>query len=164
MLASLEKSKCPPLCLKLALQTWWRIIDLSHYYPSLTKCQEKIVHSAIHSHVAPFLTDWQQGFVKSRSCATYQLVLPHHQWTKALEDGLQVDVVFLDFAKAFVKVLHVILLQKLCNFGISEFLLKWCEDYLTERELWVVKRVRVPPGLPFLLLYPRVRYEGRYSS
>ena len=60
--------------------------------------------STIHSHVAPFLTDWQQGFVKSRSCATYQLVLTHHQWTKALEDGLQVDVVFLDFAKAFVKV------------------------------------------------------------
>ena len=64
-----------------------------------------------------------------------------------MEDGLQVDVVFLDFAKAFVKVLHVILLQKLCNFGISEFLLKWCEDYLTERKLWVVKRVGVPPGL-----------------
>ena len=108
--------------------------------------------------MAPFLTDWQKGFVKSRSCATYQLVLTHHQWTKAVEDGLQVDVVFLDFAKAFVKVLHVILLQKLCNFGISEFLLKWCEDYLTERELWVVKRVGVPPGLSFLLLYPRVRY------
>ena len=130
--------------------------DLVENYRSIsllsisTKCQEKIVTS--------FLTDWQQGFVKSRSCATYQVVLPHHQWTRALEDGLQVDVVFLDFAKAFVKVLHVILLQKLCNFGISEFLLKWCEDYLTERELWVVKRVGVPPGLSFLLLYPRVRY------
>ena len=84
--------------------------DLVENYRSIswlsisTKCQEKIVHSAIHSHVAPFLTDWQQGFVKSRSCATYQLVLTQHQWTKALEDGLQVDVVFLDFAKAFVKV------------------------------------------------------------
>ena len=72
---------------------------------------------AIYSHVAPFLTDWQQGFVKSRSCAT-QLVLTHHQWTKALEDGLQVHVVFLDFAKAFDKVLHIILLQKLCNFWV----------------------------------------------
>ena len=116
------------------------IIKYYYYY------YEKIVHSAIHSHVAPFLTDWQKGFVKSRSCATYQLVLTHHQWTKAVEDGLQVDVVFLDFAKAFVKVLHVILLQKLCNLGISEFLLTWCEDYLTERELWVVRRIRVLPG------------------
>ena len=58
--------------------------DLMENYRSIsvlfipTKCQEKIVDSAIHSHVAPFLTDWQQGFVKSRSCAT-QLVLTHHQ-------------------------------------------------------------------------------------
>ena len=95
--------------------------DLVENYRSIsflyipTKSQEKIVHSAIYSHVAPFLTDWQQGFVKSHSCAT-QLVLTHHQWRKALEDGLQVDVVFLDFAKAFDKVLHVILLKKLCNF------------------------------------------------
>ena len=73
-----------------------------------------------------------------------------------MEDGLQVDVVFLDFAKAFDKVLHVILLQKLFNFGISEFLLRSCDDYLTERELRVVMRVRVPPGLSFLLVYPRV--------
>ena len=32
---------------------------------------------------------------------------------------LWVDVVFLDFAKAFERVAHYILLQKLCNFGIS---------------------------------------------
>ena len=57
-----------------------------------SKCQEKIVHNAIYSHVAPFLTDWQHGFVKGRLCVT-QLVLTH-QWTKALGDGLQVDLMF----------------------------------------------------------------------
>ena len=73
-----------------------------------SKCQEKIVHHAIYSHVAPYLTDWQHGFIRGRSCAT-QLVLTHHQWTKALDDGLQVDLVFLDFAKAFNRVSHDIL-------------------------------------------------------
>ena len=48
------------------------------------------------------------------------------------------DVVFLDFAKAFDCVSHVILLQKLCNFGISGSLLIWCKDYLTDREQRVV--------------------------
>ena len=90
-----------------------------------------------YSHVAPFLTAWQHRFVKGRLCAT-QLVITHHQSKKALDDGLQVDVVFLDFAKAFDRVSHVILLQKLYNFGISGSLLNWCKDYLTEREQRVV--------------------------
>ena len=58
--------------------------------------------------MAPLLTDWQHGFVKGHSCTT-QLVLTHHQWTKALDDGTEVDVVFLDFAKAFDRVSGVIL-------------------------------------------------------
>ena len=36
----------------------------------------------------------------------------HHQWSKALDDSKQVDVVFLNFAKAFDRVAHNILLQK----------------------------------------------------
>ena len=103
--------------------------------------------------MAPCLTDWQHGFIRGRSCAT-QLVLTHHHWTKALDDGLQVDVVFLDFTKAFDRVSQDILLQKLCNFGISGSLLNWCKDYLTNREqrdvieglssFWTV----IPSGVP----------------
>ena len=94
------------------------------------KCQERIVSNAIYSHVAPYLTDSQCGFVRGRSCNT-QLVLSHHQWSKALGEGRQVDVIFLDFAKAFDRVAHNVLLQKLCNFGISGALFNWCKDYLT---------------------------------
>ena len=118
-----------------------------------SKCQEKIVHNAIYSHVAPYLADWQHGFVRGRSCVT-QLVLSHHHWSKALDDGLQVDVVFLDFAKAFDRVSHDILLQKLCNFGISGTLLNWCKDYLTNREQRVVIDGKssswsvIPSGVP----------------
>lgn len=43
------------------------------------------------------------------------------------------NVVFLDFAKAFDRISHVIILQKLCNCGIFGSLLNWCRDYLTER-------------------------------
>ena len=71
----------------------------------------------------------QHGFVKGRSCET-QLILIHHQWATALDQGRQVDVVFLDFSKTFDKVNHAVLLQKLCNFGITGSLLQWCESYL----------------------------------
>ena len=96
------------------------------------KCLERIVHSAIYDHVSPFLTEWQHGFIKGRSCDT-QLILTHHQWATALDKGRQVDVVFLDFSKAFDKVNHAVLLQKLCNFGITGPLLQWCESYLSNR-------------------------------
>ena len=66
----------------------------------LGKCQERIIHRAIYPHDSPFLTDWQHGFEKGRSCTT-ELVLTDHMWSKELDAGLQVDAVFLDFAKAF---------------------------------------------------------------
>ena len=63
-------------------------------FPTPAKCLERIVHSAIYDHVLPFLTEWQHGFIKGRSCET-QLILTHHQWATALDKGRQVDVVFL---------------------------------------------------------------------
>ena len=99
----------------------------------LGKCPERIIHRAIYCHVSPFLTDWQHGFVKGRSCAT-QLVLAKR---KALDAGLHVDAVFLDFAKAFNRVNHKIALHEL-YFGISGSLLAWCGDYLSNRKQRVV--------------------------
>ena len=83
------------------------------------------MYNALYPHVAPYLTDWQHRFVRGRSCAT-------------LNEGKQMDVVFLRFAKAFSGVAHNILLQKMGNFGISSALLNWCKDYLTDREQRVV--------------------------
>ena len=105
--------------------------------PISAKCLERIVHNAIYSHVSPYLSEWQHGFVKGRSCET-QLVLTHHHWAKALDEGRQVDVAFLDFSKAFDRVSHPVLLQKLCGFGISGSILQWCESYLSQRQQRVV--------------------------
>ena len=62
-----------------------------------SNCQEEIVHQAIFPHVAPCLNNLQHGFMTARSCVT-QLVLFHHQWTKAFDAGNQVNEVFLDFS------------------------------------------------------------------
>ena len=60
------------------------------------KCQERIVHTAIYSHVSAYLSDLQHAFVKGRSTAT-QLILTHHKWAKTLDEGRQVDVAFFSF-------------------------------------------------------------------
>ena len=105
--------------------------------PIPAKCLERNVHCAIYDHVSLFLTEWQHGFIKDRSCET-QLILTHHQWATALDKGRQVDVVFFDFSKAFDKVNHADLLQKLYNFGITGSLLQWCESYLSNGRQRVV--------------------------
>ena len=49
-----------------------------------------------------------------------------------------VDVIYLDFQKAFDKVPHQRLLIKLKSHGVAGKLLKWLEDWLSERKQRVV--------------------------
>ena len=42
-----------------------------------------------------------------------QLILTHHYWAKALDNGCQVDVAFLEFLKAFDSVSYS-LVKKMC--------------------------------------------------
>jgi len=58
--------------------------------------------------------------------------------TYDLDIGYSVDVIYLDFRKAFDLVLHQRLLHKLIGFGIHGKLLKWIESFLTHRQQQVV--------------------------
>ena len=55
-----------------------------------------------------------------------------------IESGYQLDVVYTDFQKAFDRVNHRILLNKLRIQGIHSLALKWIESYLIEREQYVM--------------------------
>ena len=52
--------------------------------------------------------------------------------------GKQTDVILLDFAKAFDKVLHVRVCHKLSHLGISGPLLEWIKSFLTDRTQQVI--------------------------
>jgi len=51
----------------------------------------------------------------------------------ALTSGLNVDVAYLDYAKAFDSVVHSKLLAKLSHYGVSGSVLKWIEKFLITR-------------------------------
>ena len=54
--------------------------------------------------------------------------------TQAIYEGNSVDVVYLDFAKAFDKVIHQRLLLKLKAHGIGGSILRWIENWLSIRK------------------------------
>ena len=72
-----------------------------------------------------------------RSCVT-QLLSVLHDLGSSLDTGDEVDVIFLDFSKAFDSVPHGRLLHKLSLLGIQGFLHAWFTDYLSSRSQRVV--------------------------
>ena len=52
-------------------------------------------------------------------------------WTDALQQGISIDVVYLDFSKAFDSVPHQRLLVKLNAYGVQDKLLNWIKAFLT---------------------------------
>ena len=68
---------------------------------------EHIVSKEICSHLSgnSVISQHQDGFQGGLSCET-QLITVIHEWASVLNIHGQVDVIFLDFAKAFDTVPH----------------------------------------------------------
>jgi len=94
--------------------------DVSNYRPvSLTciACKLMELESLVKDRLMKFFisnklfSNCQCGFVKGRS-TVLQLLHILDKWTKRLDKGRQVDVVYTDFEKAFDKVPHKRLREK----------------------------------------------------
>ena len=58
--------------------------------------------------------------------------------TKWIDEGSPVDIIYLDFPKAFDKVPHQILVLILNAHGIGDGIIDWKEQWLTDRRELVV--------------------------
>ena len=96
--------------------------------------REEIVN---HLSVNKLLSDSQFGFRKNRS-TILQLLTVVNEWTEALDDGIQIDTVYLDFRKAFDSVPHKRLIKKLEGYGVKGILLVWFKNFLNGRQQRVV--------------------------
>ena len=80
---------------------------------------EKLVRSHILNHMKSqnLFTKRQYGFISGRS-TSLQLLEVLDKWTEALDNGHYVDCIYMDFQKAFDKVPHKRLLEKIKSYGI----------------------------------------------
>ena len=115
-----------------------------NYRPvALTSHLIKVFEKLLRNHLIQYIESHglmnpnQHGFRAGRSCLS-QLLQHFDQVTRLLEQGKNVDVVYLDFGKAFDKLDFQITLQKLLKLGITGKLHKWIESFLTGRKQRVV--------------------------
>lgn len=116
----------------------------SNYRPiSLTPILMKILERIIRKQVTAFLVrnghlnQTQHGFREGRSCLSALLSVYDDLMNLFTDSPCSVDMIYLDFAKAFDKVDHGVLLHKLRDFGITGKLGVWFHSFLSNRKQFV---------------------------
>ena len=116
----------------------------SNYRPvSLTciacKVLESIIRDSViaHMNLNQLFSQKQFGFLSKRS-TVLQLIRVLDIWTEILEQGGSLDVIYMDFMKAFDKVPHRRLVYKIEKYGIKGNVLGWINNFLSNRTQCVV--------------------------
>ena len=65
---------------------------------------------------------------------TLQLLKVLDHWTTILDNGGTIDTIYTDFMKAFDKVPHIRLINKLRSYGISNQTCVWVKNFLGNRK------------------------------
>jgi hypothetical protein len=115
-----------------------------NYRPiSLTHVPCKIMESIITDNMMTMLADLnfdkhhqQHGFLRRRSTLT-NLLESLESWTQILDSGEGLDIIYLDYRKAFDTVAHQRLLLKLRRVGLPTGVCSWIESFLSERKMRV---------------------------
>ena len=105
----------------------------------IIKIYERILRSTMVKYLDEneILCDNQHVFRSGRSCLT-QLLSHFDDIMRGLLSGSDTDAIYLDFAKAFDKVDHRLLIDKLQKYGFNGRILKWLESFLSDRHQHVV--------------------------
>ncbi|CAM5141555.1 unnamed protein product [Natator depressus] len=96
---------------------------------------EQVLKESILKHLEErkVIRKSQHGFTKGKSCLT-NLIAFYDEVTGSVDEAKAVDVLFLDFSKAFDTVSHSILASKLKKYVLDEWTIMWIESWLDRRD------------------------------
>ena len=105
----------------------------------MCRIMESFLKDTLMDHLVEnnLLSSRQHGFISGRSTVT-QLLSYLDSCIGNIVNGNVVDVVYLDFQKAFDTVPHARLIKKLQAYGVSGEILTWITEYLKDRSQMVV--------------------------
>ncbi|CAM5101877.1 unnamed protein product [Eretmochelys imbricata] len=117
---------------------------------------EQVLKESILKHLEErkVIRNSQHGFTKGKPCLT-NLIAFYDEITGSVDEGKAVDVLFLDFSKAFDTVSHSILASKLRKYGLDECTITWVESWLDCRAQWVVINGSVSSWQPVSSVVPQ---------
>ena len=127
--------------------------------PSNLNAPELFKHPIKNLTSDSILADCQHGFRSRRSCET-QLVQFVHDIISNLDGAMnlgheQTDLIIMDFARAFDKVPHRRLFQKLNYYGIRGTIHEWISSWLSGRSQQVVLDGQASDPVPVLSGVPQ---------
>ena len=133
--------------------------EASNYRPIsllsiVSKILERYIYNQLVNHISCQLHNLQFGFLKGKS-TTSQLLQVLHEIGESLDKRIQTDILYLDFAKAFDKVDHQLLIKKLRRVRVGRNLLAWFENYLTDRHQQVTVPGKTSQSIPVLSGVPQ---------
>ena len=118
--------------------------EVSNYRPvSLLSCVGKIFERVVFKYMYNYTVEhnliyqYQSGFLPNHS-TVYQLIEMYDSICKSLEQKQHTCMIFCDISKAFDRVWHRGLIQKLRGYGFKGKFLQWVVNYLHNREQQVL--------------------------
>lgn len=95
------------------------------------RMMEQLILETISRHLKEKKTirNSRHGFVLRKSCLTKPVIICN-EIASLMDEWRAVNIVFLDFSKAFVTVRHKILLEKLLKYGLDEQAARLIENWL----------------------------------
>ena len=110
-----------------------------NYRPiSITSTSCRVMERIVNRSLMQFLLNnnlidkSQHGFTPGSSTVTNILECAD-RWSEVIQARQSLDVIYLDFKKAFDSVSHLKLLQKVAAYGVRGDLLSWLTDFLNSR-------------------------------
>ncbi len=114
---------------------------------NFSKVFESLLFDTVSHQISNHISDYQHGFVQGRSTVT-NLTSICQFISESLDSGFQTDVVYTDFSKAFDRIDHGILQNKLFNSDLSDNMCSIICSYISGRSCFV--ECRGFRSLPFI--------------